>query len=109
MSDWKTKEASKTEKDPGRRYQITNKVYDLRNRTGLPGLQHWGASEGGLSQLPSGSEPLFEGAICAFCMSPLHELIYVCTACKTPHHKECWDHNGGCTTFGCPRSPVSRA
>ena len=24
-----------------------------------------------------------------------------CPACKVPHHQECWEENGGCTTFGC--------
>ncbi len=24
-----------------------------------------------------------------------------CSVCKVPHHRECWEENGGCTTFGC--------
>jgi hypothetical protein len=24
-----------------------------------------------------------------------------CPVCKTPHHKECWEENRGCTTFAC--------
>lgn len=32
----------------------------------------------------------------------------VCTECSTPHHKECWEENGGCTTFGCQESPELR-
>lgn len=24
-----------------------------------------------------------------------------CRRCKTPHHRECWDFNGKCSTYGC--------
>jgi TM2 domain-containing membrane protein YozV len=33
----------------------------------------------------------------------------VCPACSTPHHKECWEENGGCTVFGCAEAPVEEA
>jgi hypothetical protein len=29
-----------------------------------------------------------------------------CTACGTPHHEDCYQENGGCTVFGCPRAPA---
>ena len=29
----------------------------------------------------------------------------VCPSCNTPHHAECWEENGGCTTYGCKNSP----
>lgn len=29
----------------------------------------------------------------------------VCSYCGTPHHKECWDENSGCTTYGCINNP----
>ncbi|MBT5693025.1 MAG: hypothetical protein HOK49_01495 [Opitutae bacterium] len=32
-------------------------------------------------------------------------LAHMCPECDTPHHKECWDENGGCTAFGCLGSP----
>lgn len=25
--------------------------------------------------------------------------------CETPHHKECWEENKGCTTYGCEENP----
>jgi TM2 domain-containing membrane protein YozV len=28
-----------------------------------------------------------------------------CNGCGTPHHKECYDENGGCTLFGCKFAP----
>jgi hypothetical protein len=27
--------------------------------------------------------------------------VVICSVCEMPHHRECWDANGGCTTFGC--------
>ena len=24
-----------------------------------------------------------------------------CTACRTPHHEDCWQYSGGCAIFGC--------
>ena len=24
-----------------------------------------------------------------------------CDACETPHHRDCWSYNGGCSTYGC--------
>jgi len=35
--------------------------------------------------------------------------VHVCPACDVPHHAECWNENGGCTTYGCPESPERRA
>ena len=29
--------------------------------------------------------------------------IIRCSHCSTPHHQECWDYLGGCSTFGCMR------
>lgn len=29
-----------------------------------------------------------------------------CSQCKAGHHRECWEENGGCTTFGCVLSPA---
>jgi len=30
-----------------------------------------------------------------------------CSECDMPHHRECWNANGGCTTYGCGGHPVS--
>jgi hypothetical protein len=44
---------------------------------------------------------------CPYCQSriPLRAARIICPACKTPHHRECWRENGGCTTYGCVESP----
>ncbi|MBN1633066.1 MAG: hypothetical protein JW917_02755 [Ignavibacteria bacterium] len=47
---------------------------------------------------------------CPYCQSNIksdNEVQY-CKECGTPHHKECWDENGGCTTYGCGQNPVAK-
>ncbi len=45
----------------------------------------------------------YVGKICPFCKTEIKEdeQIQECSACGIPHHKNCWDENKGCTTFGC--------
>jgi len=45
--------------------------------------------------------------ICPYCQTNIKNSadIIICPSCKTPHHKECWDENKGCTTFGCINNP----
>ncbi len=44
-----------------------------------------------------------KGKLCPFCKTDINEgeEVIVCSACNTPHHKNCWEENKGCTTFGC--------
>ncbi len=40
---------------------------------------------------------------CPYCQTKIKQGadLIVCPECGTPHHKECWSENRGCTTFGC--------
>jgi len=41
-------------------------------------------------------------AKCLVCGDPIEKLPNVeCKVCETPHHTECWNSIGGCSTFGC--------
>ena len=42
-----------------------------------------------------------EDAMCQVCGEQIAEELVFCKRCKTPHHRECWQYNGCCTTFGC--------
>lgn len=50
-----------------------------------------------------------EAIVCPYCRMTFDEggppKIY-CTACGMPHHEDCYQENGGCTVFGCPRAPA---
>ena len=45
----------------------------------------------------------YVGKICPVCKQEFNELdkVTVCPDCGMPHHTECWEMNGGCSTFGC--------
>lgn len=47
--------------------------------------------------------PGIAGKTCPYCQTPIKPgvAVHVCDTCAIPHHSECWQHNGGCTTFGC--------
>jgi hypothetical protein len=38
---------------------------------------------------------------CEVCGDPIGGPHVVCTACRTPFHRDCWTFVGGCSTFGC--------
>jgi len=38
---------------------------------------------------------------CQVCGEPLAEDVVYCGACRTPHHRECWEYFGGCSTYAC--------
>ena len=47
------------------------------------------------------------GKKCPYCLSqikPQGQMV-VCPECGIPHHPECWEENGGCTTWGCTAAP----
>lgn len=53
------------------------------------------------SSFPAG--PGLAGKNCPYCQAPIKPgvMVHSCETCGIPHHAECWQHNGGCTTFGC--------
>ncbi|MGE5417185.1 MAG: tetratricopeptide repeat protein [Acidobacteriota bacterium] len=50
----------------------------------------------------------YVGKTCPYCQYAITEdvEVYVCPECQSPHHRECWVENGGCTTFGCRYAPI---
>lgn len=53
----------------------------------------------------------YVGRTCPYCQFPLKpgDDLRVCGQCGMPHHADCWNENGGCTTYGCPEAPTWRA
>jgi hypothetical protein len=42
-----------------------------------------------------------EASICQICGEPIEGGIVYCRACRTPHHHDCWEYYGACSTYGC--------
>jgi hypothetical protein len=50
----------------------------------------------------AGDEPqIIDHASCRICGEEMNSEIVICRRCQTPHHRDCWDYNGGCATYGC--------
>lgn len=42
-------------------------------------------------------------AVCPICcceIAPGDDVV-ICPDCRTPHHRDCWEENHGCSTYGC--------
>jgi hypothetical protein len=52
-------------------------------------------------------EKKYIGKTCPYCQFVLKPgvRVKICPSCEVPHHQECWDENGGCTTYGCAEGP----
>jgi len=48
------------------------------------------------TEAPKASE-----VICQICGEPITSQVVFCRRCKTPHHLDCWQYYGACSTYGC--------
>ena len=39
--------------------------------------------------------------ICQICGEPIGADKVLCKSCRTPHHEDCWQYYGACSTYGC--------
>ena len=77
--------------------QLASALYDLS--VSLP--------EGALTILKQ-SEPSEEEALCQICGDSITQQRVLCRRCKTPHHLDCWEYYGGCSTYGCKETRYTR-
>lgn len=58
-----------------------------------------------VGRIDAGRAPQIDlsGATCQICMHPLSARVVFCQGCVTPHHQECWEYVGGCSTYACLR------
>ena len=52
--------------------------------------------------------PAAEAYICQICGETIDSEIIYCRSCKTPHHHDCWQYFGACSTYGCGDKRFSR-
>jgi hypothetical protein len=59
------------------------------------------AGAAGIEFLHSDEAQIIDDAQCSICYEPLADGVVFCVRCKTPHHRDCWEYSGGCSTYGC--------
>jgi Prokaryotic RING finger family 1 len=45
-----------------------------------------------------------ESSICGVCGQAIESDLVRCRRCRAAHHRECWEFNGKCSTYGCQES-----
>lgn len=55
----------------------------------------------GIEFVKSASPPKLTEALCQICGETIESGVVFCRRCKTPHHRECWEYYGACSTYGC--------
>ncbi len=58
----------------------------------------------GIAVVSAGAAEVEEAGapVCKVCGEAVHEPPRViCTTCRAPHHRDCWEFVGGCSIFGC--------
>jgi hypothetical protein len=59
------------------------------------------AGVAGIEFVASDEAQVIDEALCCVCCEQLADGVVFCVRCKTPHHRECWEYSGGCSTYGC--------
>ena len=44
---------------------------------------------------------IIESLVCPICSGKIADDLVICSSCKSPHCRECWQYNGKCATFAC--------
>src|SRR5437868_1145495 len=47
-------------------------------------------------------------AVCPVCRAQVDADATECLHCHVPHHRDCWEYNQGCGTYGCPSAPPTQ-
>jgi hypothetical protein len=71
--------------------RIVLQTYDLTSLIDAKGIEF----------VDDGAEIKLDDAKCGVCGDKTIGGIVLCSRCKTPHHKECWEYMGGCSLYAC--------
>lgn len=55
----------------------------------------------GIEFVANTEPPKADETACQICGDPIITDVVVCRSCRTPHHEDCWQYNGACSTYGC--------
>ena len=75
--------------------RLSAELFEAAMRTRSTGIQFVGDVS------IDAQEPDAVESQCQVCGEPLAKDLVYCGACRTPHHRECWDYFGGCSTYAC--------
>jgi hypothetical protein len=78
--------------------QLCIEFFDQAMLTRSEGIEFLGAADEAV--------PL-ENPVCQVCGEEIVSDMVYCRRCFTPHHLECWQYNGLCSTYGCRESRFS--
>lgn len=73
-------------------------LYDEVTRTAREGIEF----------VKMSAPPKLTEAICQICGETIEADVVLCRRCKTPHHRECWEYYGACSTYGCMEQQYRR-
>jgi hypothetical protein len=62
----------------------------------------------GIEFVEEAAEPNVQGAMCQICGEEIEDQVVFCRRCKTPHHQDCWNYYGACSTYGCREKKYMR-
>jgi hypothetical protein len=67
------------------------------------------ASMKGIEFVASQEKQAAAEAVCQVCGDKIgpSDIVY-CRSCQTPHHQDCWNYFGACSTFGCGQTVFKR-
>lgn len=71
--------------------RICDEVMTLLGVNGAGGIQILDVSFDGAEATP----------ICQVCGEEVTGNKVICRRCRTPHHRDCWEYNGGCSVYAC--------
>ncbi len=72
--------------------QLCLELFDQAMLTRSEGIEFLGHSDEG--------QPI-DDPICQICGEAITSEMVFCRRCRTPHHLDCWQYNGCCSTYGC--------
>lgn len=77
--------------DLDRFVQVALGLYDQAMLTRAAGIQF----------VEETAAPLLQDVTCQVCGESVVVEMVICRRCKTPHHMDCWQYYGACSTYGC--------
>lgn len=75
-------------------YDRVNWIFELYGHMMLAECQ-------GIDFVNEESASLLVDVLCPVCGVSIESEMVICARCKTPHHHECWNYIGNCSTFAC--------